>query len=85
MPCFVYMVMSLFAHWTNRAFLKDIQDVEKAEDNVTEDCAAPAGAGTEITGVKEASEETTDAADAVLYEADQTAGQETETLNSVSG
>ena len=80
MPCFVYMVMSLFAHWTNRAFLKDIQDVEKAEDNVTEDCAAPAGAGTEITGVKEASEETTDAADAVLYEADQTAGQETETL-----
>ncbi len=31
MPCFVYMVMSMFAHWTNRAFRKEIKEEEVQE------------------------------------------------------
>lgn len=33
MPCFIYMLMSLFAHWTNRAFLKQPEETVELPDN----------------------------------------------------
>lgn len=83
MPCFIYMMMSLFAHWTNRAFLKKPEETgELPENRHVESADTVPAANTSIdTSPAEASNPETISSDVISFE--ETPGMNTASDNTV--